>query len=225
MRTSLKGILEIAEHEGIVPAPYRDSVGVWTFGIGHTSAAGGLDPREMSSAMPAGLQLEKAVDRAIEVFRSDLVKYEARVNAAIKAPLKQHQFDALVSFDFNTGAMTWRSPSGKPAQLLQQINSGDMSGAGFMGWLRPPEIKSRRTAEYRLFRTGDYDHNGDMIPIWKTNGAGRLAGILRTMSGKELAARLGVAPDAKQLTQPVPRANVLANIIAAIVAALKGLFR
>lgn len=218
MRTSLKGILEIAEHEGIVPAPYRDSVGVWTFGIGHTSAAGGLDPREMSSAMPTGLQLEKAVDRAIEVFRADLVKYEARVNAAIKVPLKQHQFDALVSFDFNTGGI-------HRANLTKQINAGDMSGAGFMGWLRPPEIKSRRTAEYRLFRTGDYDHNGDMIPIWKTNGAGRLAGILRTMSGKELAARLGVSSDAKQLTQPVPASNVFANIISAIVAALKGLFR
>ena len=48
MRLSDKGIVEIAEHEGIVPAPYRDSVGVVTFGVGHTAAAGVLDPAEMS---------------------------------------------------------------------------------------------------------------------------------------------------------------------------------
>lgn len=185
MRTSLKGILEIAEHEGIVPAPYRDSVGVWTYGVGHTAAAGGLDPREMNSEMPTGAALERAIDHAIATFREDLVKYEDRVNAAINVPLKQHEFDALVSFDFNTGGI-------HRANLTKQINAGDKSGAGFMGWLRPPEIKGRRMAEQRLFRTGDYDHNGDRIPIWRTNGAGRLSGILRTMSGNELAARLGV---------------------------------
>lgn len=207
MKTSLKGILEIAEHEGIVPAPYRDSVGVWTFGIGHTAAAGGLDPREMNSAMPKNV--DAAVDRAISIFRDDLAKYEARVNAAIKVPLKQHQFDALVSFDFNTGGI-YR------ANLTKQINAGDMSGEGFMGWLRPPEIKSRRTAEYRLFRTGDYDHNGDTIPIWKTNGAGNLAGILRTMSGNELAKRLG------RTATPAQSPDWLQTLIAAIVALFKG---
>ena len=121
MKTSDKGILEIAEHEGVVPAPYRDSVGVWTFGIGHTAA----DPREMNSAMPA--DVDAAVMRAIDVFRQDLTKYEARVNAAIKVPLKQHEFDALVSFDFNTGGI-------HRAQLTKAINRGDKDTARhFMG--------------------------------------------------------------------------------------------
>lgn len=216
MRTSPKGIVEIAEHEGIVPAPYRDSVGVMTFGVGHTAAAGGLDPREMNSAMPTGVALDKAVDRALMLFRDDLVKYEARVNGAIKVPLKQHEFDALVSWDFNTGGATWRSPAGLPPQLVRQINAGDKSGAGFMGWLKPPEIRKRRTAEQRLFKTGDYDHNGTMVPIWGTNGAGRLTKIIGQMDGHELLRRMG-RPD-------VPLGREAPNKLAAFFMLLAKLF-
>ena len=32
MQTSERGIVALISHEGIVPGPYRDSVGVWTFG-------------------------------------------------------------------------------------------------------------------------------------------------------------------------------------------------
>lgn len=188
MKLSDKGIVEIAEHEGIVPAPYRDSVGVVTFGVGHTAAAGGLDPAEMSGAMPTGDALTAAVDRAIMVFRDDLAKYEDRVNAAIKVPLEQHEFDALVSFDFNTGGI-------HRAKLTKAINAGDKSGAGFMGWLRPPEIRKRRTAEMNLFKTGDYDANGNTVPIWGTNGALKLTGVVGSVSGPSLIARMGRGGD------------------------------
>lgn len=33
MRTSDQGLAFIVAHEGVVPAPYLDSVGVWTFGM------------------------------------------------------------------------------------------------------------------------------------------------------------------------------------------------
>lgn len=184
MQVSDKGVVEIAEHEGIVPAPYRDSVGVVTFGVGHTAAAGGLDPREMNGAMPDGDALTAAVDRAIMLFKDDLEKYEARVNEAINVPLAQHEFDALVSFDFNTGGI-------HRAKLTKAINAGDKSGAGFMGWLKPPEIRKRRTAEMNLFKTGDYDANGDTVPIWGTNGALKLTGIVGQVSGPSLIARMG----------------------------------
>lgn len=193
MKLSDKGILEIAEHEGIVPAPYRDSVGVWTFGIGHTAAAGGLDPQEMNGAMPA--DIDAAIDRALAIFRADVVKYEDRVNAAIRVPLKQHEFDALVSFDFNTGGI------GR-ARLTHAINDGDPDAARhFMGWLRPPEIRKRRTAEMNLFRTGNYDANGSSIPVWKTNGAGRLAGILKTIDGTDVLRRMGRVPSPDHVFQ------------------------
>lgn len=192
MRVSDKGVVEIAEHEGIVPAPYRDSAGVVTFGVGHTAAAGGLDPTEMNGAMPTGDALTAAVDRAILLFRDDLEKYEARVNAEFTDGLEQYEFDALVSWDFNTGGATWRSEStGRPCQLHRQVNAGDKSGAGFMGWLKPPEVRKRRTAEMKLFQTGDYDANGNTVPVWGTDGALHLTGIVGSVSGPSLIARMG----------------------------------
>jgi lysozyme len=188
MKVSDKGLLEIAEHEGIVPAPYRDSVGVLTYGIGHTKNAGGIDPATIGLEMPA--DIEAAIDHALEVFRADVKSYEARVDVAIKIPLEQHEFDALVSFDFNTGGI-------HRAKLTKRINAGDPDAAdSFMGWLRPPEIRKRRTAEMDLFATGDYDANGDKIPIWKTDGNGKLIGQLRTMSGSEVLRRMGQEPAA-----------------------------
>lgn len=183
MRLSDKGILEIAEHEGIVPAPYRDSVGVWTFGIGHTAAAGGPDPARMPRGMPA--DVEAAIDHAIALFREDVRKYEDRVRAAVRKPLKQHEFDALVSFDFNTGGI-------HRAQLTRAINAGDPEAARhFFGWLKPPEIRKRRTAEKRLFETGDYDANGDDIAVWRVDQTGRRRGVLRVLDGADLLRRMG----------------------------------
>lgn len=189
MNLSDKGLLEIAEHEGIVPAPYNDSVGVWTYGIGHTAKAGGIDPADLPRGMPANL--DAAIDEAIKTFRQDVRGYEKRVQTAVKVPLEQHQFDALVSFDFNTGGIL-------RANLTRQINAGDMSGTGFMGWLKPPEIRKRRTAEMNLFKTGDYDANGSTIPIWRVDENGKLRGLHGTISGAELLHRMGRGPVAKQ---------------------------
>ena len=184
MTLSDKGALEIAEHEGIVPAPYLDSVGILTFGIGHTANAGGLNPAELKRAMPWGDLLERRIDLAIDIFQDDIVKYSERVNKAIKVQLTQYQFDALVSFDFNTGGIY-------SAKLTKAINSRDPKAAKhFMGWLKPPEIRKRRTAEMNLFKTGDYDANGDSIPIWKTNGQAKLIGIHSEMSGAQLLKRM-----------------------------------
>lgn len=203
MKTSIKGILEIAESEGIVPAPYLDSVGIWTFGIGHTKAAGGLDPSNMSRGMPDDTDGE--INRAIQVFKEDLIKYESRVNASVKVPLEQHEFDALVSFDFNTGGI------GR-ANLTKHLNAGNRTKAaqGFMGWLRPPEIRKRRTNEMNLFITGDYDANGDSIPVWKVDASGRLRGQLKTIKGSMLAREFG--HDRKNATHTNPFAALLISL-------------
>jgi lysozyme len=206
MKVSDKGLLEICEHEGIVPTVYYDSVKVKTYGVGHTASAGVPDPALMSLTMPMGKALDDAVDRAIKLFGVDVEKYAARVRKAIKVPLKQHQFDALVSFDFNTGGI-------HKAKLTKQINAGDFSGDGFMGWLRPPEIKSRRKAEMRLFQTGDYDHNGTLIPVWGTDGAGRLKGIVKNMDGHEVLKKMWPG------YTPKPTKRTLLDIIADIFAA------
>ena len=145
MQTSPKGVAEIAGHEGIVLSPYRDSVGVWTFGVGHTASAGAPDPASMAKGV------RQPLGTALDVFRRDLAHYEERVARAVTVPLAQHEFDALVSFDFNTGGIF-------RAKLTKLLNAGDRAAAAeaFDGWHRPPEIVPRREKEKRLFRDGIY---------------------------------------------------------------------
>ena len=66
MKTSSKGIAALVNHEDIVPAPYKDSVGVWTYGVGHTAGAGAPDPARMPKGMPA--DLDKALDDVFDLF-------------------------------------------------------------------------------------------------------------------------------------------------------------
>ena len=165
MKTSDAGLFALALHEGIVPAPYRDSVGVWTYGIGHTAAAGTPDPASLPTGMPA--DLDAALRDVFATFRRDLPKYEAGVNRAVKVPITQSQFDALVSFHYNTGAI------GK-ASLVKRLNAGDVAGAaaGFMAWKKPPEIIERRKAEQALFANGVYPKG--LVTVWQVSGAGRV---------------------------------------------------
>ena len=101
MQMTDRGLLALVRHEGIVPGPYRDVKQVWTFGIGHTVAAGPPDPTIMPRGLPA--DLDAGIREAFRVFRADLARYEAAVLRAVKVPLKPHEFDALVSFHYNTG--------------------------------------------------------------------------------------------------------------------------
>lgn len=212
MKTSRKGVLELAEHEGIVLGPYKDSVGVWTYGVGHTAAAGGLNPAKMAKVDTRGWddhRMNEAIAEAVDVFSEDLGKYEARVRDAVKAPIKQHQFDALVSFDFNTGGIY-------KAKLTKAINSGDMSGNQFMGWVKPKEIIKRRTAEMNLFRTGDYEANGNRIAVYDAVGDGRIryrTSVNSTAFSKVLLA----APDVKE-GKKRSKATGIAGILAALTA-------
>ena len=184
MKVSDRGIFALALHEGIVPAPYLDSVNVWTFGIGHTASAGAPNPATMAKGNPA--DLDAAIAEAFTVFRRDLARFEDRVRAAVKVPLQQHEFDALVSFDFNTGGI-------HRAKLTEHLNKGDRAAAAraFMGWLRPPEIKSRRESEMRLFRDGVYP--GGHVSVFGVTAGNRpnFRNVLKRLTQAQVVALMG----------------------------------
>lgn len=74
---------------------YQDSGGVPTIGCGHTGAG----TREGSISK----------DRAFELLRKDVERFENCINASVSVPMTQSMFDALVSLAYNmgcTGAMT-----------------------------------------------------------------------------------------------------------------------
>ena len=165
MRTSDRGLLALIRHEGVVPGPYLDVKGVWTFGIGHTAAAGPPDPGLMPRGMPA--DLDAGVCEAFRVFRADLARYEAEVLRAVTVLLAQHEFDALVSFHYNTGGIA-------RAALTKHLNAGDRAAAAdaFMNWLKPAALRPRREAERDLFRHGR--HPSGTLPVWAVDAGGRV---------------------------------------------------
>lgn len=197
MNLSRDGAMELAGHEGIVLSRYKDSVGVWTLGIGHTRGAGAPDPETFLG--------ELAIADAFTLFEKDAKKYVDAVNAAVRVPVTQTQFDALVSFHFNTGAI------GR-ASLVQKLNAGDIAGAaeGFMAWNKPPEVIGRRTKERDLFKSGKYANNG-MATAYPADAAGRvlwakpkrvdLRTIIASANAQEPKATL---PAPKPPTAPMP---------------------
>lgn len=227
MKTSDPGIFALALHEGVVPAPYLDSVGVWTYGIGHAETSGlPPNPRSMPKGMPADLDAE--LQRVFSVFRSDLAKYEAAVARALKVEVTQAQFDALVSFHFNTGAI------GR-ATLVKRLNAGDVAGAaaGFMAWSKPKEIIDRRRQEQALFATGKYPTG--QVTVWGATATGKVVWkpVKRLTMPQVLALlRGGPAERPAQPQKPVvdriasdPSSKPATGLLAALMAILRAIFR
>jgi lysozyme len=141
MKTSLDGRKAIQGREGNILTAYRDTVGVLTIGTGHTSAAG-------APAVTQGMKITPA--QSDDILARDLAAVEAQVNAAVKVPLTQNQFDALVSFVFNIGGGAFRGST-----LLRKLNSQDYKGAAeqFLVWIKQPELLGRRKQERAQFLT------------------------------------------------------------------------
>jgi len=106
MKTSADGRAIVEAFEGCLEAipgrpgwfrPYHDVVGVLTVGYGCTNLSGNHAP-----IAPGNVYSQADCDALLS---GDLAGFEARVTKIIGVPLKQHEFDALVSFDFNTGGL------------------------------------------------------------------------------------------------------------------------
>ena len=103
MKISQKGIDLIKRFEGFSPRAYLCPAGVWTIGYGHTAGVSEGDSIDG--------------DTAEDYLREDLTSAEGAVEKYVKVPLKQWQFDALVSFTFNLGAGNLYSST-----LLKKVN-------------------------------------------------------------------------------------------------------
>lgn len=109
MHTSVTGRKAIETYEGLDLRAYDDGTGTLTIGYGHTSSAG---LPEVCKDMTC------TSEQADEWLTADLERVEQQVNTLVKVPISQPQFDALVSFEFNTGAL------GR-STLLVKLNGGD----------------------------------------------------------------------------------------------------
>lgn len=210
MKLSREGAMELIGHEAIVLTRYLDSVGVWTIGVGHTKHAGLPDPETYLGTL--------TVKDAYDLFLLDVQKYVNAVNAALKVKVTQTQFDALVSFHFNTGAI------GR-ASLVRKLNEGDIAGAakGFDAWNKPPEIIDRRNKERDLFALGRYSNRG-MANIYPATPQGRIEWgkpkriDLRTLVGGVTVPPPPDIPKPVKPPAPAPKSGNVAGAGAVIVA-------
>jgi len=146
MKTSEKGLLLIKHYEGMCLRAYQCAAGVWTIGYGHTEC---VSPEDIISPEQADIFL-----------RQDITVSEAAVMQFVRVPLRQNQFDALVSFVFNLGAGNFASST-----LLKRLNDGNYCDAAkeFPRWIHAGGKKltgliKRREAEKNLFLLNDNDN-------------------------------------------------------------------
>ncbi len=139
MSVSEAGLELIRECEGFRAEAYRDAVGLWTIGYGHTGN------------VRAGDRITRAEGEAL--LRLDAGCAAESVGRVVAVPLRQGQVDALVSFVFNLGA-----PALEGSTLLRKLNAGDAAGAAaeFPKWCHAgnavlPGLVTRRARERALF--------------------------------------------------------------------------
>ena len=123
----------VKQFEGLRLDAYTDSVGVWTIGYGHTGP-------DVKPGMKIG---QETADKLLD---DDLDWAEAAVRKAVKVPLNEGRYAALVSFVFNVGAANFQKST-----LLRKLNSGDYIGAAneFSRWNKG---RDRATGELRVIK-------------------------------------------------------------------------
>ena len=144
MKTSDKGLQFIRREEGERLTAYADIIGVWTIGVGHT---GTVDGKPVAKGMVI------SADKSQELLSADLSKFESAITRLVKVPLKQYEFDALVSLVFNIGETNFARST-----LLKKLNANDFKGAAeqFLAWKnaggRPVQgLLNRRKREKDMF--------------------------------------------------------------------------
>jgi GH24 family phage-related lysozyme (muramidase) len=158
MKTSKAGLAIIKKWEGCRLKAYQDSVGVWTIGYGLTSAAG-IVP------VVKGMTITQA--QAEEYLEIALGSYEAGVIKAIKRPMTQPQFDAMVSLCYNIGPGAFGKSS-----LVRRFNEGNIAGAAdaFLMWTKAggkvlKGLENRRKDERALFLTAAAPQTKPVAPV------------------------------------------------------------
>jgi lysozyme len=133
--------------------PYLDAGGKWTIGWGHL----------MQESDP---HVSITQEEADSLFELDLMRFEEGVTGLVTTDLRQHEFDALVSFAFNCGLDIDEDQVAEglgDSSLLKFVNQGQFAKAAceFTKWVRAggKEVMGlyrRRCAEQAIFLLAEY---------------------------------------------------------------------
>jgi lysozyme len=149
MNISDKGLSLIKKYEGFRDVAYPDPAtgnNPWTIGYGTTIYTNGMRV--------------KSGDKHDEPFLSlcleqDVNKFGREIEKLLRAPVSQHEFDAMVSLAYNIGMDNFENST-----LLRRFNSGLKTAASlqFARWNKANGkvmngLTARRAAEKELFLT------------------------------------------------------------------------
>ena len=96
MKASNVCIQLLKHHEGVRYKPYKCPANLYTVGVGHLIGDGKSLPREWDKTFTAA-----EVDG---ILKRDLNRFELGISKMLpNVPLRQHEFDAILSFCFNLG--------------------------------------------------------------------------------------------------------------------------
>ena len=151
MSLSPQGLDFIKKHERFGSRIYLDITGRPTIGYGHLIKFGENFGEEITPK------------EAADLLRQDARRAEDEVNAALKVPVNQNQFDALTSIAFNAGPKAVAPEN----TLLSKINQGRaVEQSDFTAYNKArmrngslvvsPGLTNRRLDEYDIFSTGNY---------------------------------------------------------------------
>ncbi len=163
MKTSNIGIKLIKEfeslHDGDLKTPglqpKLDPVGIWTEGYGHAmrDSKGNFIKGKENKSLAYALSKIKTPEEAIKQLIIDLEIREYIIMQKIKVPLNQNQFDALVSYIYNTGGSStlYNLINNKASKkdIQSWIENHYITGQGSKTPL--PGLVRRRKAESNLY--------------------------------------------------------------------------
>jgi lysozyme len=96
VNVSKAAIALIKHHEGVRSRPYRCPANLWTVGVGHLIGDG--------KSLPDSWNRTFSQEEIDGLLKSDLRRFELGVSKMLpNVPLRQHEFDAIISFCFNLG--------------------------------------------------------------------------------------------------------------------------
>lgn len=151
MKTSTKGLNLIKQFEGLKLTAYKDPVGIWSIGYGHTK---GVNAGDTITQEQADAFLKEDVSAAEEAVSAYHHVYH----------WNQNEFDALVSFAYNIGTGGIRQVTGAGSRdketiaqkMLLYYNAG---GKKLEGLVR------RRQAEHDIFVTPVVGQKDDKLAL------------------------------------------------------------
>ena len=155
LSVSAAGVEFVKGWEGFVPNLYNDPVGHCTVGYGTLLHKGNCDGRDSEQPYLNGVSKEEAT----RLLANELAEKQTAVSGAVKVPLNQNQYDALVSFAYNVGAGAFQQST--LLKLLNQKKYDDVPRE-LKKWTKArkdgklidlPGLVNRRAAEATLFQT------------------------------------------------------------------------